>query len=191
MIHISGVVGMDGSASVALGDGRSLFVFGDTFFGSINGENGEREIREMVDYSFAIVSDARSGDCFSGAPIVRDRVERDAAWEPRDRFWPGHGLRVGNTIVMFFNDNGGPAGAASSNGIYRGFKNAYWEGGVRVASLIRYPDHIPAGSVVDDRSITTHTLDEPMALLRADGTPGLVVSQVSIRNNEAIILVTP
>ncbi len=103
--NASGVVGMDGSASTALGDGRSLFVFGDTFFGSINGgngENGEREIREMVDYSFAIVSDAAAGECFAGASIVRDRVERDAGWESGDRFWPGHGLRVGNAIVLFF-----------------------------------------------------------------------------------------
>jgi len=50
---------------------------------------------------------------------------------------------------------------------------------------------LPAGSVVDDRSITVHTLDQPMAPLRADGTPGQIVSEVSIRNNEGIILVTP
>ena len=50
---------------------------------------------------------------------------------------------------------------------------------------------LPDGSVVDDRSLTTHTLDEPLALLRPDGTPGQIVSEVSIRNNEGVILVRP
>jgi len=51
---------------------------------------------------------------------------------------------------------------------------------------------LPDGSVVDDQSVTTHTLDRPYRILRADGTPGEeVVTIVSIRNNEGIILVLP
>lgn len=48
---------------------------------------------------------------------------------------------------------------------------------------------LPAGSFVDDRGLTTHTLDGPYALLRGDGTLGDVVTTVQIRNNEGLILV--
>lgn len=51
---------------------------------------------------------------------------------------------------------------------------------------------LPIGSVVDDRSLTTHSLDNPYRVLRADGTPGTeIVTEISIRNNEGFILVLP
>jgi hypothetical protein len=51
---------------------------------------------------------------------------------------------------------------------------------------------LPTKSVVDDRSATTHVLDRPYRVLRGDGTPGAeIVTEVSIRNNEGIILVLP
>ena len=48
---------------------------------------------------------------------------------------------------------------------------------------------LPTGSVTDDRSITTHPLDGTYMPLGADGTPGAMVTQVTLRNNEAVILV--
>ncbi|MEJ2720136.1 MAG: hypothetical protein P8181_03215, partial [bacterium] len=49
---------------------------------------------------------------------------------------------------------------------------------------------LPMGSVVDDRSATTHTLDRPYRILQPDGTVGTdVVTEVTIRNNEGIILI--
>ncbi len=48
---------------------------------------------------------------------------------------------------------------------------------------------LPAGSVVSDASLTTHTLDGTYALLQADGTLGPVVTSVSLRNNEGAILI--
>lgn len=48
---------------------------------------------------------------------------------------------------------------------------------------------LPAGSVVGDASITTHSLDGSYAILRPDGTLGDVVTEVSIRNNEGLILI--
>lgn len=50
-----------------------------------------------------------------------------------------------DTLVMFTNDNGGPAGAP--NGPYRNGKSAHHEGGIRVPAAIRYPGKIRAGSV--------------------------------------------
>ncbi len=51
-----------------------------------------------------------------------------------------------NTIVIFMSDNGGSFGA--NNGPLKGKKATNWEGGVRVPFIIRYPEKLPAGSVV-------------------------------------------
>ena len=48
---------------------------------------------------------------------------------------------------------------------------------------------LPDGSVTDDRSITTHPLDASYFVLEADGSPGALVTQASLRNNEALILI--
>lgn len=56
-----------------------------------------------------------------------------------------------NTIVMFFSDNGGPVygGAGAYNYPLRGGKGNTFEGGIRVVSVARWPDQIPAGTKVD------------------------------------------
>jgi len=51
-----------------------------------------------------------------------------------------------NTLVVFFNDNGGPKGAVFNNGPYRGFKTNYLEGGMRVLCLLRWSGALKAGS---------------------------------------------
>lgn len=56
-------------------------------------------------------------------------------------------------------------------------------GGIVLAKML------PAGSVIDDRSATRHQLDGPYAVLRGDGTLGNVISEVTIRNNEGLILI--
>jgi len=53
-----------------------------------------------------------------------------------------------NTLVIFFNDNGGRA--RFGNGPYRGGKGETYEGGVRVACAMRWPGRIQAGSVVNE-----------------------------------------
>lgn len=65
-----------------------------------------------------------------------------------------------NTIVIFTSDNGGQNGGVNNgwtemtdyfhgNGIYRGYKGTWYEGGIRVPFLVRWPQHIPAGKTVD------------------------------------------
>jgi arylsulfatase A-like enzyme len=64
---------------------------------------------------------------------------------------------TGNTLVVFFSDNGGPTMRGttingSSNAPLRGSKRTTLEGGVRVPFFISWPGRIPAG-VADDRLV--------------------------------------
>ena len=53
-----------------------------------------------------------------------------------------------DTLVMFLNDNGGSV-SAGWNAPYRGKKSDYYEGGIRVPAVIRWPGEITAGSESD------------------------------------------
>lgn len=63
-----------------------------------------------------------------------------------------------NTLVIFTSDNGGAwyTGIAGHNLPYRGWKGTFFEGGIRVPLLMRWPGAIPAGST---RSDTAQHLD--------------------------------
>jgi len=50
-----------------------------------------------------------------------------------------------STIVLFFCDNGAQDGRGGSNGSLRGAKGGSYEGGIRSAAALRYPDAIRAG----------------------------------------------
>jgi arylsulfatase A-like enzyme len=76
-----------------------------------------------------------------------------------------------NTIVMYSTDNGPendtwPDGA---NTPYRGQKDTNWEGGWRVPSFLRWPGHIPAGSVLN--GIMSHIDMLPTLLAVAGADP--------------------
>ncbi|MBE9602888.1 sulfatase [Pedobacter sp. MC2016-24] len=49
-----------------------------------------------------------------------------------------------NTLVIFVNDNGGATVNSSDNGPLRGMKGSKWEGGIRVAMLMKWPGHLAA-----------------------------------------------
>ncbi|ELR99358.1 arylsulfatase [Gloeocapsa sp. PCC 73106] len=75
-----------------------------------------------------------------------------------------------NTIVIYSTDNGPhintwPDAAMTP---FRGEKNTAWEGGFRVPLMIRWPGHIPAGTVFND---TISHLDWMPTLLAAAGDP--------------------
>jgi arylsulfatase A-like enzyme len=75
------------------------------------------------------------------------------------------GLR-NNTIVIFTNDNGGEWLSEAAGLFSR--KGTVWEGGIRVPALIRWPGHIPAGTVSGQVGIT---MDLYESILAATGTP--------------------
>jgi len=67
-----------------------------------------------------------------------------------------------NTLVLFFSDNGGSKANAASNAPYRGFKGETFEGGIRVAATLRWPDRL-AGDKDFDQVITATDLFPTLA----------------------------
>ena len=59
-----------------------------------------------------------------------------------------------NTVVIFTSDNGGLR-KITSNKPYRGYKGEVYEGGVRVPLIVRWPEHIKAGSTFDEPVFST------------------------------------
>jgi arylsulfatase A-like enzyme len=68
------------------------------------------------------------------------------------------------TLIIFLDDNGGPAGNASSNHPLRGTKRTLYEGGVRVPMAMKWPGRIPRGLVFEG---TVSSLDVLPTVLSA------------------------
>jgi arylsulfatase A-like enzyme len=74
-----------------------------------------------------------------------------------------------NTLVLFFTDNGGFYNFGGVNTPLRGGKLETFEGGIRVASVMRWPDVIPANTVNEN---VISVLDMLPTLTRAAGVAG-------------------
>lgn len=55
-----------------------------------------------------------------------------------------------NTLIYFLNDNGGATNNASDNGALRGMKGSKWEGGIRVAYIMKWPGIIKKNTVYNN-----------------------------------------
>jgi arylsulfatase A-like enzyme len=77
-----------------------------------------------------------------------------------------------NTIVMYSTDNGPHMNSWPDAGMtpFRNEKNSNWEGAYRVPALVRWPGHIPAGTVLN--GIVSHN-DWFITLLAAAGVPDI------------------
>lgn len=81
-----------------------------------------------------------------------------------------------NTLIFFTSDNGGPTGDdpdkgenTSRNDPFTGVKGDLLEGGIRVPCIVRWPGHLPAGTVYDGAVSTLDFL--PTSIAAAGGTP--------------------
>ena len=77
-----------------------------------------------------------------------------------------------NTIVMYSTDNGPHMNTWPDAGMtpFRNEKNSNWEGAYRVPAMVRWPGHIPAGTVLN--GIVSHN-DWFVTLLAAAGVPDI------------------
>lgn len=95
-----------------------------------------------------------------------------------------------NTIVVWTSDNGGK-GSVTSNLPLRGMKHNLYEGGIRVPTVIRWPDHIASASRNSTPLIST---DFYPTLLALTGCPpreeqhmdGVSFSNVLLGKNDAV-----
>jgi arylsulfatase A-like enzyme len=73
----------------------------------------------------------------------------------------------GNTIVLFTSDNGGPTQQGAHNEPLRMGKGSTWEGGHRVPLIVRWPGHVPPGSVCHELAVN---FDIPVTLAKIAGS---------------------
>jgi arylsulfatase A-like enzyme len=68
------------------------------------------------------------------------------------------------TIVFFMSDNGAPNDSGRSNQPFRGWKGTFYEGGIHVPFVVRWPGHLPAGrdyeGVVSSLDVAATALEE-------------------------------
>lgn len=73
-----------------------------------------------------------------------------------------------DTLIFFVNDNGGPTQSnGSDNTPLRGIKAQMWEGGIRVAFIVKWPAKIPAGTTFDKMAISLDILPTVAAAANA------------------------
>lgn len=74
--------------------------------------------------------------------------------------------RLERTLIIFCSDNGAYP-IAASNAPFRGYASELFEGGIHVACMASWPDHLPVGAI-DDRP--TMTFDLTASILAAAGS---------------------
>jgi hypothetical protein len=143
-------VGADGAFSIALGNDRTMWLFGDTWIDP-SGHHTRRDAR-MIRNSVAI----QTGADPSNATIefywqtTAESVPQ-AFFTPQDDewFWPGHGVRLGDRLILFLNRLRG-----SDTGL--GFASAGWN-----AVMVENPDDEPS----DWRTRLLDTPPNPLGII--------------------------
>lgn len=99
----SGWTGGDGAYTVALGDGRVLWMFGDTFVGQV--KEGRRVESQLINNSVAVQVGGTPTEASlrffyrnpaAGAPLALFEPEDGVGW-----FWPYHGVRTAEGLFLF------------------------------------------------------------------------------------------
>jgi hypothetical protein len=96
-------LGSDGAFSVPLGDGRILWLFGDTFVAT-----SRRHIRSEAAFVRNTIAIQRGNDPRTASIAFHWRTAggRPASFFPEDGdrwYWPQHGIRLGDSLVVFLN----------------------------------------------------------------------------------------
>lgn len=150
-------IGGDGAYSIDLGGNRVLWLFGDSFIART--EKRVRSESVMIRNSVAIQTGRDPSRAFlqfywpeeDGQP-VSFAAEQGAHW-----FWPAHGIRLDDTLLLFFER------VATPDEDPNGFKNAGW-----TAFLVRTPDAPPSAWTLEPALLPaeSHGLQLGEAVLR-------------------------
>ena len=132
-------IGGDGAYSIDLGQGRVLWLFGDSFIAKTPAR--VRSESWFVRNSLAIQSgsDPSTSSMRFVVPVDAQAVprsfmpEQGAQW-----FWPGHGIRLGDVLLLFYERVQAPPGDPS------GFEGAGW-----TARRVARPDDDPLDWVLE------------------------------------------
>jgi hypothetical protein len=125
-------VGGDGAYSIDLGDGRVLWLFGDSWIDP--GGGGSRENATMVSNSLALqrgYDPSRAAIEFFWEKMPEGQAGAFFPDFHGGRYWPGHGLRVGDRLLVFLME------VRPGDGL--GFEVADWE-----VVLVANPDRDPS-----------------------------------------------
>jgi hypothetical protein len=101
-----GVTSADGTISIALDDGSSLFMTGDCFVGDVIGEKQRTQNEKMINNSLVHIS---SDHKYLGAHYLGTQAEPFSLCTPPEAaespvnywYWPGHGFQRGNVLYCF------------------------------------------------------------------------------------------
>jgi hypothetical protein len=142
-------VGSDGAYSIDLGNDRTLWLFGDTFIdasgrhtrvgsrmvrNTVAIQTGRDPSRAKIVFYWGKTTDGRSGSFFP---------DEGSYW-----FWPGHGIRIGDRLILFF-------GRLRGTRTGLGFAAAGWR-----AIMVDNPDDEPPRW----RAKTLRTRDNPLGV---------------------------
>lgn len=105
MRDAGGVTGADGTISIPLDDGSSLFMTGDCFLGEVHGTRRDPSV-EMIDNALIRIGADYSyqGSFYGGTPDDPRPLctPREAAASPyRYWYWPGHGFQRGGVLYLY------------------------------------------------------------------------------------------
>lgn len=94
------VTGGDGMYSIPLPDGRSIFLMGDSYTGTVT--NGQRSTSDHMFRNSYILYDAGRVSAITGAVGAKSSAAVPPGYpDERKWYWPGHGFVASNTLYVF------------------------------------------------------------------------------------------
>jgi len=161
----------DGMYSIALPDGRSIFLMGDSYTGTVSG--GKRISGNHMYRNTYIVYDKGkvSAICNANGENTSAAVPEGVKDEGKEWYWPGHGFVSGDRLYVF------------QLLMYRAGEGAFGFG-YRKTRLLEYS--LPSLALVSDRNIAFTSSDETVhygAAALNDGDYIYIYAQVDIEND--------
>ncbi len=108
-----GFTGADGTYSVYLPDGRTVWIFGDTFLGTVNADSTRRKMNPMyIRNAFVVQDDTMLTTLYTGTTedyhslIIPPKVKKSDGELTENQFWywPGDGFAQQDTLKVFLSE---------------------------------------------------------------------------------------